>query len=308
MNRNLIFCTRNRHRKPTIVNFSGTFLLIILGLVSMDGFSTNVQLTSEKLINRLSMETTKQSEKETIAQSQQLLFLNENLLIGETANINTSGYFQLAYIGNGVDHMNINLVNLNSGGILVGDEIGIFDGEICAGAAIIQEKNIKDNGIGIPASANDGSENSPNGYISGHKIALKLYRNNTVYNLYFQPVNNSKDVFERMESMFASVDFLKSTGQTSLEIQPALKFYPNPFEDTIRIEINLPQKQALTVEIFNLGGQLIRTLYKGSTENQLTLVWDGKDNSGKKVNSGTYLCRSNQTITKITYQASTSQN
>jgi hypothetical protein len=218
---------------------------------------------------------------------------------------NKSGFFQLAYVGNGIDHMNINLVNIVSGGLLIGDEIGIFDGEICAGAAVILEKHIQDNSIGIPASANDGSENAPNGYISGHKITLKLYRNNTVYNLFFQTVNNSKDVFERMESMFASIDFSRSTtGQSQLENQTEIKLYPNPFEDSIRIEINLPQKQPLTVEIFGMSGQLIRTLFKGDGERQTTLIWDGKDNGGNKVISGIYLCRSNQTIAKINYQTS----
>lgn len=256
----LILKIRNTDLFRAIENFAGIFLLLIFGMVSINGLSVNVQ--------------------------------------------NNSGFFQLAYVGNGVDHMNINLVNIVSGGLLIGDEIGIFDGEICAGAAIIMEKHIKDNSIGIPASANDGSEDAPNGFISGHKITLKLYRNNTVYNLLFKTVNNSKDVFERMESMFASIDFSTSTGDPQLENQTEIKLYPNPFEDSIRIEINQPQKQHLTVEIFNMSGQLIRTLFKGDGERQITLIWDGKDNSGNKVISGIYLCRSNQTIVKINYQTS----
>ncbi len=251
---------RNTALFRAIESFAGILFLLIFGMVSLSGFSVNLQ--------------------------------------------NNSGYFQLAYIGNGVDHMNINLVNLISGGLLIGDEIGIFDGEICVGAAVILEKHIKDNSIGIPASANDGSENTPNGYITGHKITLKLYRNNTIYNLFFQTVNNSKDEFERMASIFASIDFSNSTGQSQPENQTGIKLYPNPFEDSISIEINLPQKQPLTVEIFNMSGQLIRTLYKADAERQTILVWDGKDSGGNKVISGTYLCRSNKTIVKTTYKTS----
>jgi hypothetical protein len=295
---------RNMDLFPANKMFAGISMLLIFGMVSIDGFSTNYQYTSEYCSSLLNIKMFAQAEDETKTLIPESLIFYQNSLINETVLTNTSRYFQLAYVGNGVDHMNINLVNIVSGGLLIGDEIGIFDGEICAGAAVILEKHIKDNSIGIPASANDGSENVPNGYISGHKITLKLYRNNTVYNLFFQTVNNSKDVFERMESMFASIDFSKSTGQSTLEVQTGIKMYPNPFEDSIRIEINLPQKQPLTVEIFNMSGQLIRTLFRGDAERQTILIWDGKDSGGNKVISGIYLCRSNQTITKITYQTS----
>jgi hypothetical protein len=260
----LILKIRNTASFRAIERFAGISCILIFGMVSINGFSVNVQ--------------------------------------------NNSGYFQLAYTGNGIDHMNINLVNLNSGEIMIGDEIGVFDGDICTGAAVIMEKNIIDNSISIPVSANDGAENNQNGFIPGHKIILKLYRNKTVYKLYFQAVNNTNDVFEKWESMFAVVDFSKSTGLSPLEIATGIKIYPNPFAESARVEINLPQKQTLTVEIFNMSGQLVRTLYKGDAERQTILFWDGKDKGGKKVTSGIYLCRSNKTITKITYQTSANQN
>lgn len=299
----LILKIRNTTLFQAIEKFADISLLLIFGMATINGFSVNVQNNSGKFSTEINSETIDYSDFETRHLLPELSVLNKNSISGKTILLN-SGFFRLAYNGNGIDHMNINLVNIVSGGLLIGDEIGIFDGEICAGAAVILEKHIKDNSIGIPASANDGSGNTPNGYISGHKITLKLYRNNTVYNLFFQTVNNSKDVFERMESMFASIDFSKSTGQSTLEVQTEIKLYPNPFEDSIRIEINLPQKQPLTVEIFNMSGQLIRTLYKGDAERQTTLIWDGKDSAGNKVVSGIYLCRSNQTIVKITYQSS----
>lgn len=277
----LIFKIRNTALFRIIKKFAGTSLILIFGMVSINGFSVN--------------------EKQHLLPESTVL--NKNSISGETI-LSNSEYFQLAYTGNGIDHMNINLVNLNSGGLLIGDEIGVFDGDVCAGAAVIMEKHMIDNSISIPASANDGTEDNKNGYIPGHKIILKLYRNKTVYKLYFQAVNNSKDVFEKWESMFASIDFSLSTGLSQLENQTEIKLYPNPFVNSVRIEINLPQKQPLTVEIFNLRGQLVRTLYKGVAEKQTTLIWDGKDSSGNNIVSGIYLCRSNHTIVKIAYQTS----
>ncbi|MDP2890425.1 MAG: T9SS type A sorting domain-containing protein [Bacteroidota bacterium] len=272
-------------------------------MATINGFSVNVQNNSGKFSTEINSETIDYSDFETRHLLPELSVLNKNSISGKTI-LQNSGFFRLAYNGNGVDHMNINLVNLDLAGIIIGDEIGVFDGDICAGAAVILEKHIIDNSISIPASANDGTENNQNGYIPGHKITLKLYRNKTVYKLYFQAVNNTNDVFEKWESMFAVVDFSKSTGQSPLEFVTGIKIYPNPFAESVRIEINLPQKQPLTVDIFNMSGQLIKTLFKGDAERQTILVWDGKDKEGKKVTSGIYLCQSNQTIVKINYQTS----
>ncbi len=294
---------RKRYMSLTMKKIPGIFSLLILGMVSMNCFSAQFQSISEKFSSQLNMKIVEQTIDETKNLSPENVIPNQNFLNGEVVLLNTSGYFQLAYTGNGIDHMNINLVTLDLGGIIIGDEVGIFDGDICAGAAIIQEKHIKDNSISIPASANDGAENYQNGYIPGHKIILKLYRNNTVYKLYFQAVNNTKDIFEKWESMFALVDFSKSTGQSPLEFETGIKIYPNPFAESVRIEINLNQEQHLSVEIFNMSGQLIRTLHKGIAEKRTILIWDGRNSTGSKVTSGIYLCRSNQTITKITYQS-----
>ena len=121
-----------------------------------------------------------------------------------------SGYFRKVFYGNGLDHMNINLVEINLSGLKTGDEIGIFDGNYCVGSSVIEEQNLQDNNLSIAASANDTIESSPNGYIEGHNITLQAYRNGIVYQLFFQLVNDSQDIFERRASMFVLVDFSKS--------------------------------------------------------------------------------------------------
>lgn len=68
--------------------------------------------------------------------------------------------------------------------------------------------------------------------------------------------------------------------------------YPNPMKDEIRIKIKQENSipiQGYNIEIFNIKGQLIRSLEltKGET------VWDGKDSGGKPSPKGIYLLRSN---------------
>ena len=211
-------------------------------------------------------------------------------------------YFPLIYSGIGVDHMNINLVNLAFTGLNVGDEVGVFDGNYCVGSSVIEAKNISQNSLSIPVSANENSETKPNGYIEGHKITIKIYRAGFVYLLYFETVNNSTDLFEIGGSMFALVDFSQSVKQTTPEGSgETIKVYPNPFVTNIRIEVNLPVAQQLNCEISDISGKLIKTLFNGITEGEQLFIWNGYDNNMNQVSTGIYFCRLNKSTFKIIY-------
>ena len=218
-----------------------------------------------------------------------------------TFQVQALPFFPKIYTGNGVDHMNINLVSLSQTGILEGDEIGVFDGIYCVGSIVIKDKNIAENNASIPASANDTIESQPNGFIDGHKITLKLYRAGTVYALNFQTVNGSQDIFVRAGSMFALVDFSQTTNQSSLNQKITIKMYPNPFNTQLVIEIGLPLGLHVKVQIFNQNGLLVRNLFNGISTGQMILNWDGKDNNQNQVGSGTYYCKINENTTKILY-------
>lgn len=211
-------------------------------------------------------------------------------------------YFPKIYSGIGIDHMNINLVNLKVTGLNIGDEIGVFDGQYCVGSMVLSEENMTENSMSIPSSANDSLINSPNGYISGHKISLKAYRNGRVYLLYFQTVNNSVDIFEKGGSMFALVDLSRSTGQFLTESNKSIKIYPNPFTSVLKIEIIIPQKENLTVSIYDINGKTVFQLFEGMFVGNLSLSWNGNDSSQRKVAPGVYFCKVNDTILGIIYQ------
>jgi hypothetical protein len=65
--------------------------------------------------------------------------------------------------------------------------------------------------------------------------------------------------------------------------------FPNPFENSVRIGYSLKSPLHVTVEIFNIYGQLVGVVYNGyETSGVHEHVWDGKTNSGMKVPAGTY--------------------
>jgi len=68
--------------------------------------------------------------------------------------------------------------------------------------------------------------------------------------------------------------------------------YPNPFNPTTTISYDLPQSSHVSLEIFNVLGQRVRTLLEGDKPaGYYTATWDGSDNRGKGVASGIYFYR-----------------
>lgn len=68
-----------------------------------------------------------------------------------------------------------------------------------------------------------------------------------------------------------------------------LQNYPNPFNMETNIDFVSISDQYAEVKIYNSLGQEIITLFKGTAPHGITrLTWDGTNNSGSEVSSGTY--------------------
>jgi hypothetical protein len=65
--------------------------------------------------------------------------------------------------------------------------------------------------------------------------------------------------------------------------------YPNPFNPETVIEFALPTTGEISLRIYNVAGQLVRTLVSGTTPAGYYQVrWDGRDANGSNVSSGVY--------------------
>ncbi len=68
--------------------------------------------------------------------------------------------------------------------------------------------------------------------------------------------------------------------------------YPNPFNPETTIKYNLIGKiQTPQIEIYNIKGQLVKSLDLPGKPGLNTIVWNGKSDAGKKASSGVYFYR-----------------
>lgn len=89
------------------------------------------------------------------------------------------------------------------------------------------------------------------------------------------------------------------------EIAPALSNignYPNPFNPETTIRFNMSKAGNANVAVYNLKGQLVKTILNGSVDaGNKEVVWNGTDTQNNNVASGVYFFRiktDNQTINR----------
>jgi hypothetical protein len=107
--------------------------------------------------------------------------------------------------------------------------------------------------------------------------------------------------------VLTAVDFtVNPTSNEVVSSTPAKQMlsqnFPNPFNPTTTIEYNVPVNGNVSLNVYNVKGQLVRTLVnENQTIGKHTIVWDGQDNNGATATSGIYFYKmtsSNTTETR----------
>ncbi|NOZ62979.1 MAG: ammonia-forming cytochrome c nitrite reductase subunit c552 [Calditrichaeota bacterium] len=92
-------------------------------------------------------------------------------------------------------------------------------------------------------------------------------------------------------------DILAATGVQEYGVKNPRTFslfqnYPNPFNPTTKIAYVLPERTQVTLEIFNLLGEKVRTLVNSQQNaGEHSVVWDARNDVGKEVPNGIYIYR-----------------
>ncbi len=68
--------------------------------------------------------------------------------------------------------------------------------------------------------------------------------------------------------------------------------YPNPFNPTTTISYSIAEPSQVTIELFNINGQKVRSLVDCfESSGTHSVVWDSRNNEGEQVSSGIYFYR-----------------
>jgi hypothetical protein len=67
---------------------------------------------------------------------------------------------------------------------------------------------------------------------------------------------------------------------------------PNPFNPSTTIHVSVPGPGRVTVEVYDVTGRRVRTLYDRTTgAGEFVVTWDGTDRRGRRGASGVYFVR-----------------
>ncbi len=99
-------------------------------------------------------------------------------------------------------------------------------------------------------------------------------------------INGGQDVYYS----HINPSLLGVNGLTSETISDFRNF-PNPFENETTIEFFSANNEKVTIEVFDLQGKKMNTLLNEDVEGQKSIVWNGTDANGAKLETGLYFVR-----------------
>jgi photosystem II stability/assembly factor-like uncharacterized protein len=118
----------------------------------------------------------------------------------------------------------------------------------------------------------------------------------TVYDIVVHPFERRLALGTHARSMY-TLDLSAYTGIEAPREQLPERFtlsqnYPNPFNPSTNIAFALKERAEVSLRIYNVSGQLVRTLvHETRAAGQHVAQWDGKNSRGENVASGVYWYR-----------------
>jgi hypothetical protein len=99
-------------------------------------------------------------------------------------------------------------------------------------------------------------------------------------------------MYTSLDIDFGSISYLDNitVSQQSISMQN----YPNPFNPSTTIAYNMIEAGKVSIEVFNMKGQKVKTLvHETLPAGEHSVVWNGRNSNGKRVGSGIYFYKLN---------------
>lgn len=116
------------------------------------------------------------------------------------------------------------------------------------------------------------------------------------YRVYDSVIDNYvRQITHRVEDEIVFFDLTSKDDQQNNTLPVATEIrsiYPNPFNPETTIEFNLKENSQVNIRVYNLKGQLVKTLINGKYEaGNHKIVWNGTNSNEQRVASGLYFCK-----------------
>ncbi|MBI9031121.1 S8 family serine peptidase [bacterium] len=209
-------------------------------------------------------------------------------------------FYAIDFAGNNIANFPINIGTFIEGNMILSN---LDNDGICAIFGDSQGKlhAIKANGTqaaNFPINFNDNLKFSPAiGDVDGNGNINLAVSNITAMNLIdlkrpaFSPWIMHRGNPGRTGDMFEAMTDNEES-DVALVNNALLGNYPNPFNPETRIAFSTKNNGHVSIDIYNLKGQKVKSLLNENKEaGKHTVVWNGKDDNGKNVASGVFFYR-----------------
>jgi len=118
----------------------------------------------------------------------------------------------------------------------------------------------------------------------------------TYFSVHALACNSSNDIFAGTDGGVYRLMKQSAILDDDLEDIPAdylvSQNYPNPFNQSTTIEYTLPVRSEVTIDVFNILGEKVKSLFYGIlTSGRHSISWDGTNEKGKTAGTGIYFYR-----------------
>ena len=191
-------------------------------------------------------------------------------------------YFNPAYQNN--PYMPMHIILMTGGILSEGDEIGIFDGDVCVGAGVYDGSNPD---MAITVTSMDDPDTEPlDGFMQGNEISIRIYHDGILHEQVETEFLSGSETFAALDSWVGSLLGLV-TGIGENEAGPgSLKVAPNPMDDRTLVMVTFPGQGRVQLELLDLSGTLVREYPIAVGDGICRLPLDGAD-----LEAGVYILR-----------------
>lgn len=172
-------------------------------------------------------------------------------------------YFSTRIEGNGTDQMNINIVDLKSAGLSVGDELAAFNGKICVGTLRINETHLATGASIIAFSSTDDQI----GFKDGDLIQLYAWNNLSGNESIVQSeIIKGQMVFENNGSVLVKMKSLTTVAKGMNDLT-RIDVFPNPGIGKVTVRFSQLPEAGSSIDILDISGKIIASrLISGTSE------------------------------------------